>query len=81
MVIVRQRGTVGTLQVKRCISAVSLQDLDIADGMALAVDGEAQAGALREVTIEHRPVGRTAGEHLLHLLTTHHDPAQGIVVG
>ena len=65
MVIVRESDTVGALHVDGRITAVGLQDLDIADRVALAVDGEAQTRDLREVAVEHRYEGSATGEHQL----------------
>ena len=42
MVVIRQRHTIAALHIDGCIATVSLKDLDIADGVALAMDGEAK---------------------------------------
>ena len=81
MVVVRQGDAIGALHVDGGITAVFLLDLDVADGMALAVDGETEARDLWEVTVEHRYKGRAAGEHRLQLFGADHDAAQGVVVG
>ena len=80
MVVVRQCHAVSALHIYGGIAAILLQDLDIADGVALAVDGVTQAGALWEIAVEQGDERRAACQHLLQLLSAHHDAPQGIVV-
>lgn len=81
MVVVRQSDTIGALHVDGGIAAVFLLDLDVADGVTLAMDGETETGDLWEVTIKHGHEGCATGEHRLQLFGADHDATQGIIVG
>ena len=80
MVVVRQSDTIGALHVDGGIAAVFLLDLDVADGVTLAMDGETETGDLWEVTIKHGHEGCATGEHRLQLFGADHDAAQSVVV-
>ena len=80
MVVVRQGDAIGALHVDGGIAAVFLLDLDVADGVTLAMDGETETGDLWEVTIKHGHEGCATGEHRLQLFGADHDAAQSVVV-